>query len=219
MMASHDRHHGIWKIDERQNVGADIDVALHLLELGLRQFAGLVEDVLGHGELPRVVEQRRRFDAFQRRLIRHSERARETERVRLDAPHVAVRHVILGVDRHRERLDGRQIQAIEMRKMLARIVKPSERRPQGEVKDDEQRHEDDRGEQIRLVHQQHEAERHGRSREVIHRQPEEVLAPHRHGERRASRPMAMAIRPELVRKYTAVSARSGTITCPAGGGV
>ena len=45
MMAAHDRHHGIRKFDERQNVGADVDVALHLLELGFVQFAGLVEDV------------------------------------------------------------------------------------------------------------------------------------------------------------------------------
>ena len=138
-MAADDRHDGIREIDERQNVGADVDVALHLLELGLGQFAGLVENVLGHRELPRVVQQRRRFDALQRRFVRHAERAREPERIRLHASHVAVRHVVFGVDRHGQRFDRRQIQAIEMRQMLARIVEAPERRAQRQVQHDEQR--------------------------------------------------------------------------------
>ena len=62
VMAAHDRHDRIREIDERQDVGADVDVALHLLELGGGQLAGLVEDVLGHGELAGVVQQRRRLD-------------------------------------------------------------------------------------------------------------------------------------------------------------
>ena len=70
VMAPHDRHDGIRKIDKRQNVGADIDMALHLLEFGLGQLARLVQDVFGHRELARVVQQRRRFDALQRRLRR-----------------------------------------------------------------------------------------------------------------------------------------------------
>ena len=45
--------------------------------------------------------------------------ARARPGVGLHAPHVAVRHVVLGVDRHRQRLDRRQIQAIELREMAA----------------------------------------------------------------------------------------------------
>ena len=149
MMAAHDRHDRIRKIDQREDVGADVHMALHLLELGLVQLAGLVEDVLGHGELAGVVQQRRRFDRLERRLVGDAKRASQAERVRLHAAHVAVRHVVFGVDRHRERLDCRQIQTIEMREMLLRILEAAERRPQREVKHNEQRQHDDR--RIRLA--------------------------------------------------------------------
>ena len=70
VMAAHDRHDRVREIDERQDVGADVDVELHLLELGGRQLAGLVEDVLGHRQLAGVVKQRGRFDRLQRRARR-----------------------------------------------------------------------------------------------------------------------------------------------------
>ena len=77
--------------------------------------------------------------AFERRLVVDAERAREAERVRLHAAHVAVRHVVFGVDRHRQRFDRRQVQAIESREVPARVFEPAERRPQREVKHHQQR--------------------------------------------------------------------------------
>ena len=78
-MAAHDRHDRIRELDEREDVGADVDVQLHLLELGRRQLARLVEDVLGHGELAGVVQQRRRFDRLQRQLVGDAERPRQAD--------------------------------------------------------------------------------------------------------------------------------------------
>ena len=80
-----------------------------LLELLLGERPGLREDVLGHGELADVVQQRRGLDALD--LVgRHPERARQARGVDLDAADVALRGLILRVDRQRQRFDGRQVQ-------------------------------------------------------------------------------------------------------------
>ena len=80
-----------------------------LLELFLRQRTRLRQDVLGHGELADVVQQRRRLDAldFRRRTGR---RLRQAGRVDLHAADVHLRGLILGVDRARQRFDRRQVQ-------------------------------------------------------------------------------------------------------------
>ena len=86
---------------------------LHLLELGRRELAGLVEDVLRDGDLAGVVQQRGGFDRLERRLVGDAELARERHGGDLDAADVAVRDFVLGIDGRGERFDGRQIQAVE----------------------------------------------------------------------------------------------------------
>ena len=85
--------------------GMDAD----LLELLLGERAGLRQDVLGHGELADVVQQRRGLDALDF-VGRHPQRARQARGVDLDAADVALRGVILRVDRQRERFDRREVQ-------------------------------------------------------------------------------------------------------------
>ena len=57
---------------------------------------------------------------------RDAELARERQGALLHAPDVIVRHLVLGVDRGRERFDRRQQQAIERRHVLLRVLEPSE---------------------------------------------------------------------------------------------
>ncbi len=77
VVAAHDRHDGKREIDEREDVRAHVHVFLHLLELGVGEPAGLVEDALGHGELAGVVQQRGGLDRLERRLVADAEGARE----------------------------------------------------------------------------------------------------------------------------------------------
>jgi hypothetical protein len=104
-MTSHDRNDRVGKIDGRQDVRADVHVTLHLLELGGRQLARLVEDVLGHGELPGVMEQRRGLDRPDRLVITHAKRSRKGDGVLLYTADVIVGDAVLRLDRSRQRLD------------------------------------------------------------------------------------------------------------------
>ena len=69
VMAAHDGHDGIRKVDQRQDVGADLDVTLHLLELGRCQPSGLLRIRSGIAELAGVVQQRRRLDRLEGQLV------------------------------------------------------------------------------------------------------------------------------------------------------
>ena len=69
---------GYGKVDRGEDLGADRRVQLHLLELGRRQLARLVEDVLGHGDLAGVVQQRAGLDGLQRLLVGDAELARQS---------------------------------------------------------------------------------------------------------------------------------------------
>src|SRR5437867_1981572 len=64
VVMSDDRHNRIRKSDPLENLGADDRVNFHLLELRGRESAWLVENVVGHGELADVVQQRARFERF-----------------------------------------------------------------------------------------------------------------------------------------------------------
>ena len=61
-MVPDDRHDRIRKVDLRENFCAHPRVRLHAFELGWRELARLVEDVLGDGELPDIVQQRGGLD-------------------------------------------------------------------------------------------------------------------------------------------------------------
>ena len=100
---------GYGKRHAADDLGADLRMNADLLELLLRQRARLRQDVLGHGELADVVEQRRGLDALDL-VLRHAERAREAGGVHLHAADVALRRLILRVDGERQRFDRGQVQ-------------------------------------------------------------------------------------------------------------
>lgn len=95
-------------------------MALHGLELGLGQAAGLVENVLGDGYLARVVQQCRGLKAAQRILVSDPELARQGQRAVLHAPHMPRRHVVARVNGRRQRVHGRD-EDIELRDVQRRI--------------------------------------------------------------------------------------------------
>ena len=108
VVGAHDRHDRIRELDEREDVGADVDVQLHLVELGGRQLSRLVEDVLRHRELPGIVQQGGASIAFNVGSSSTPSARASADRVRLHSTHVAVRHVVFRVDGHRERLNRGQ---------------------------------------------------------------------------------------------------------------
>ena len=177
MVGPHDRHHRIRELDERQDVGADVHVQLHLVELGRRQLARLVEDVLRHRELPGVVQQRGRLDRLQRRLVDDVQRAREADRIRLHAAHVAVRHVVFRVDGHRERFNRGQVQAIHLRDVPVGVLDAPEHGPQRQMKDGNNRQDHRHGAEAHLLSQQNQTEGSRRRRQISEREPVEVLPP------------------------------------------
>ena len=142
MVMADDRHDRIREVDRRKNLGADRRMELHLLEFGRRELAGLVQDVLGDGDLAGIVQQRRRFDRLEQRFVGDLEFARERHRGDLDAADVAVRDFVLGIDGGCERLDGRQIEAVERGDMPLGVFRAPERRLQGEVEDDQHRRDE-----------------------------------------------------------------------------
>ena len=95
---------------------------LHLLELGRRQLAGLIENVFRHGDLASVVQERRGFDGLDGRLIGDTKLLRQRDGPHLDAPDVPVRDFVLRIDGRGERFDGREIQALERGHMSLLIL-------------------------------------------------------------------------------------------------
>src|SRR6185503_17668668 len=87
-----------------QNLSANHRVNLHLLEFRRRQFAGLVQYVIGHGNLSDVVQQGAGLQSFDVEIAQ-SEVPRQTSRVNLDSIDVIVSDFILGVDGRCQSLD------------------------------------------------------------------------------------------------------------------
>lgn len=109
VMAQDERHDGIREGHAADDFRADLRMNADLLELFLGERARFGQDVLGHGELADVVQQRGGLDALDLGLG-HAERPRKAGRVHLDAPDVALRRLIFRVDGEGQCLDGRQMQ-------------------------------------------------------------------------------------------------------------
>jgi hypothetical protein len=88
----------IREVDLFENLRADGRVNLHPLELGRGEFARLVQDVIGHGQLAHVVQQRARLQGFDLGR-RQAEDAAQARCVNLHAADVAVGRLILRVNR------------------------------------------------------------------------------------------------------------------------
>ena len=90
VVAQDERRHRIRERDAGDDVGADLRVNADLLELFGRQRTRLGEDVLRHGELADVVQQRGRPDRLDF-VVGHAERACHARRVHLDTSDVVGR--------------------------------------------------------------------------------------------------------------------------------
>ena len=81
----------------------------------------------------------RGLDRFDVQLVVDAERVRERDGVRLHASDVAVRDVVLRIDRHGERFDGREIEAILVLEVAMCIIETPEGSAQREMARAEQR--------------------------------------------------------------------------------
>ena len=120
VVAQDQRRHRIRERHRAHDVGADLRMGADLLELFGRQRPRLREDVLGHGQLADVVQQRRRLHALDL-VLAHPEAARQRGGVELHAPDVQLRGLILRVDRERQRFDRRQVQVRHLLRVAALV--------------------------------------------------------------------------------------------------
>ena len=177
VVAQDQRRDRVGKRHAADDLGADLRMDPDLLEFLLRERTRLRQDVLGHGELADVVQERGGLDALDF-VLGHPERAREPGRVHLHAADVALRGLILRVDRERERLDGGQMQVRDLLHVPLLVLDAAQIdlvRPVEQV----DRH---RRQQRRPVAAALNDPGRGRRRqgadEVARRAPQEVLVPH-----------------------------------------
>ena len=128
VVAEDQRRDRIRERHRADDLGADLRMDADLLELFLRQRAGLRQDVLGHGELADVVQQRRGLDALDLG-VGHAEAARDAGRIDLHAADVRLRGLILRVDRERERFDRREVQIRHLLDVTPLVVDAARGRP------------------------------------------------------------------------------------------
>ena len=176
-MALDDRRHGVREGHVRDDLGADLRMDLHPLELFLRQRARLRQNVLGHGQLADVVQQRGGSQALDVRL-RHAHRLGNAGRVGLHLANVRRRRLVLGVDGQRERLDRRQVQIGHLSHAALLGIHAIEVEPVGPV-DQIQRnqHQRDQARVGRLVERRTHRGR-ACADDVAERAPHRVLVPH-----------------------------------------
>src|SRR6266571_5952009 len=104
MVIANDIFYGVREVDSFQNIAADRGMNLHLGELRFSKFSGLVEDVLGNGELSDVMQQRagNKGSDF---LIAHLEEFAHLSPVELRTPYVTMRSLVLRINGDCQRLD------------------------------------------------------------------------------------------------------------------
>ena len=124
-MAQNQRRHRIGERHAADDLGAHLRVNPNLLKLLLRQRARLREDVLGHGQLADVVQQRGGLDALDLG-VRHPERTGQPRRVDLHPLNLPLADFVLGVDGERERFDGGQVQIRHLLHVTLLILDASE---------------------------------------------------------------------------------------------
>src|SRR5262245_9962684 len=112
VMVTHDRHHRIRESDSLQNLSANDRMNLHLLEFRGGQLAGLVENMIGNGQLADVVKQRA---DLQRLYLSFGEMVepRQSFGINLYPSDVAVRRLVLGVYGACQRFDRRKVKAAD----------------------------------------------------------------------------------------------------------
>ena len=90
------------------------DMPFHRLEFCGRELSWFIQDVLRDCKFPHVVQQGSGLDRLKLRRLRHSKSLSQFDSVDLDTPDVAVGNLILGINRHCQSLDRRQVQIVDL---------------------------------------------------------------------------------------------------------
>ena len=160
VMVADGRQHRVREVDVRQDVRGHRRVGLDLLEFHLGELPRLVQEMVGDGQLPDVVQERRGTHRLEL-LPRDPHAAGQLERVSLHAARVTLRVRILGVNRQRQGLDGRQVdlhQVVQAPQALGDMPLVGSVHDDGEQ---ENRRDDDAGDQADLSDQQERQRRRG----------------------------------------------------------
>ncbi len=151
------------------------------------QPAGLVQDVLGDGQLAHVVQQRRRPDRLKLALVLDDHRARQPQRLVLHPSRVVVRHLVFGIDGVRQRFDGADVHAVDVAQMADLILDPPDRVPESHVKNHRKREDEDQNVQRSEARQHHQQHRGEHPAEIGNPHARQVLAPDGENRTRAAR--------------------------------
>ena len=65
------------------------------------------------------------FNCLEQVIVTNAYMPGQTNGVGLNAPNMSVRDLVFGVDRHRQRLDRRHIQAVQLSKVLMGVNSPT----------------------------------------------------------------------------------------------
>ena len=178
VVAQDQRGDRIGKRDAGDDFRSHLRVDADLLEFFLRERARLRQNVLGHGQLADIVQQRGGLDPLDLR-VGEADRLRQPGGEHLHAPDVHVRGLILGVDGAGERLDRGKVEIGSLLHVALLVLHPPQIDVVGAV-GQIQRHEGDRRQPVAGVIDERDAE--GRRRgadEVAGRDPPEVVVPDR----------------------------------------
>ena len=142
MVMANDRHDRVREFDFGKNLRPHLRVRLDSRKFRVGEFARLVQDVFGHGELADVVQQRACFDRAQLLAVLDADACGERDGPALDATDMSMRDLVLRVDCVGERLDGREVQPVDLRQVIELIGNTAGCVPVGEMQDerDEERH-------------------------------------------------------------------------------
>ena len=121
VMMANNRHNRIVKVYPAKNLRADDRMHLHLLEFRSGQFPGFVQDVIRHGDLADIMQQRARAERFDLSLVT-AHQTRDACRINLHAQHMLVRDFVFGVNRNGECFDRFAVSFLEKLDPLMHVV-------------------------------------------------------------------------------------------------
>src|SRR4030081_2505700 len=105
MVVTHDVFHRVREVNAAENVATDSRMDFHLGKLSLSQFARLVKNVFGHGELANVVKQGPCEEGLHV-VSAYVEEPAHLRSIDLSSTNVPMSGLVFGIDCNRQRLNG-----------------------------------------------------------------------------------------------------------------
>ena len=215
VMALDVRRHRVGKRDGADDVGPDGRMKADVVELAGRQAAGLGEDVLGHGQLADVVQQRGNLQPLD--LVRaHARRFAEGGRARFHPPDVVfggsrfrIDGLVAGVDGPGEGLDRRQVQLLHDARVFLVLAHASQVDPVAVERQPEERRGEEHQPHFLGAHRRGGEGRRAGGHEAGGTGPEEVLPPGEHHRTSARQRDRDRYQPAVTEKERRGPARGG----------